>query len=248
MIRSVIVDDEKYSREVLKDQLLSYCTDIDVIDMADCIKSAKICIEQYRPDLVFLDIDMPNGSGFDLLKNFDRLFFKVVFVTGHNEFAIEAFRYSASHYLLKPVGPRELREAVEKVRNEIDRDIEFTNTELLLQWAQSTQFTFNTIVIPHLEGFKVVNISEIIYCRADSYCTELILTGGRHILSTRNLLHFEETLQNRSFFRVHNSYLINLHHVREFVNDGSVILNDNQTAPIGNTYRRRFLDFFKRMK
>lgn len=248
MIKSIIVDDEKYSREALKDQVQSYCTDIEVIDMADCLKSAKICIEEQRPDLVFLDIEMPNGSGFELLKSFNKIFFKTVFVTGHNDFAMEAFRFSASHYLLKPVGPRELREAVEKVRHEIDKEIEFTNTELLLQWAQSSQYTFNTIVIPDMEGFKVVNINDIIYCQANAYCTNLFLTGGRSIVSSRNLAHYEETLQNRSFFRVHNSYLINLYHVKEYVKDGTAVLTEKMSVPVGNTYRRRFLDFFGRMK
>jgi len=248
MIRSIIVDDEKHSREVLKDQVTSYCTDIEVIDMAECLKAAKICIEEKHPDLVFLDIEMPNGSGFDLLKSFDKIFFKVVFVTGHNDLAIEAFSYSASHYLLKPVDPGELRQAVEKVRNEINREIEFTNTELLLQWAQSTQFTSNTIVIPHIDGFKVININEIICLKADSYCTEIILRGGRSMLSTRNLLHYDDLLQKRSFFRVHNSYLINLQHVREFIKDGTIVLTENQSVPLGNTYRKRFLDFFGRMK
>jgi len=248
MIRSVIVDDERLSREALKDQLLSYCTDINVIDMADCLKSAKICIEEHRPDLVFLDIEMPNGSGFDLLRSFNKLFFKVIFVTGHNEFAIEAFNYSASHYILKPVGPRELREAVEKVKTEIQKEIEFTNTEMLLQWAQSTQYTFSTVVIPDMEGFKVVNINEILYCKADGYCTEIYLSGNRRIVSSRNLLHYEELLQKRSFLRVHNSFLINLYHLKQYVKDGTAILTEKLSVPVGNTYRKRFLEFFSRMK
>jgi len=94
----------------------------------------------------------------------------------------------------------------------------------------------------------VINIKELLFCKAESYCTDLVLTGDRHVLSSQNLLHYDEMLKKRSFFKVHNSYLINLHHVREFIKVGSVILTDNQTVPIGNTYRRRFIDFFNRLK
>lgn len=248
MIRSVIIDDEKLGREVLQTDLNHYCQDIQVIGMADSMKSGRKIIEEFKPDLVFLDIEMPNGSGFDLLRSYEQINFKVIFITAHNEFALNAFRFSATDYLTKPVGPRELREAVEKVKHEIMLEINSGSLEVLLKIAREPQQTINTIVIPNTQGFIVANINDIIYCQSDAYITRFQMTDGRVITSSHNLKHYEDMLSLKCFLRVHNSFLINLNHVTGFINEGTIQLINNHKTPLGNTYRRRFLEYFMKMR
>lgn len=248
MIRSVIIDDEKLGREVLKTDLQHYCNDVLVMEMADSAKSGRRIIEKHNPDLVFLDIEMPNGSGFDLLRSFEKIFFKVIFVTAHNEFALNAFRFSATDYLTKPVGPRELRDAVSKVNREIQLEINSGSLETLLKFAEEPDNSFESIVIPNIHGFLVEKISDILYCQADTYITRFQMIDGRTISSSHNLKYYEDLLNQKCFLRVHNSYLINLNHVKSFDNDGTVLLSCKYSAPVGNTYRRRFLDYFMKMR
>jgi two-component system LytT family response regulator len=242
MIRSVIVDDEMVGREVLRDYLYSYCSDVEVVNMAESSKEAYHVIKDCNPDLVFLDIDMPNGNGFELLKKFPKITFKVIFVTGHDEYAVEAFRFSATDYLLKPIGPNQLREAVEKVRREIKLEISLTNIETLLLMSQEPGFKAQTVVIPNSTGFEVVSLPNIIYCKADGYLTRLFTTDKKVLVSSKNLKHYEDLFSCKGFIRTHHSFLVNMTHIRSYHSDGTLTLTDGLTAFVGSTYKKVFLN------
>jgi two-component system LytT family response regulator len=246
MIRAVVVDDEKPSREVMCNYLKEYCRDVEVVATAGSVKSAFRTIKKHQPDLIFLDIELGDGKGFDLLNMFDRLDFKIVFVTAYSEHAVKAFRFSAVDYLLKPVRIDELKEAVEKVRNFNGTAIRSENIAEFINNLNSRSKTIPTIVIPHIKGYEVLRISEIIMCRADGYCTNFFLTGNRKIVSSKNLKQYEELLTDQNFIRVHHSYIINLNHVSSYTKQGEIILTESNKASMGDAYKEGFISRFIR--
>jgi two-component system LytT family response regulator len=245
-IRALIIDDEHDARQKLKGLLSKYCPQVLVTGEADSVDSGLVAIDDHEPELVFLDVLMPPKTGFDLLRTYAGLPFHVIFITSYDKFAVEAFRFSATDYLLKPVSPQLLREAVEKVTDGPPAPTIKKNIEVLLNWEQTQAFGTQSLVVPHHDGFEVVQLREIILCRGDGYCTHIHLTGGRNLLSTRNLKHFDELLTNRNFLRVHQSFLINLFHVKSYNSPSSQIhLTDCLVAGLGNAYRNRFMELFK---
>jgi two-component system, LytTR family, response regulator len=245
MIKCIIVDDERPARECIQNYLNEFCQDVEVVSQADSARTALVAILKYNPDLVFLDVEMPNGNGFDLLRQLNRINFNVIFVTSYEKYAVKAFRFSATDFLLKPVNINELVEAVDRVRQEMNRKIDITNIETLLQITQSGTDHHNVIVIPNNEGFKVLNLDDIITCEAEGYCTIFHLISKGKLVSSKNLGYYNDFLSGHGFQRVHNSFLINLHHVKEYSSEGVITLAEGVQAPLGNTY---FLEFFEKRK
>lgn len=246
MIRSVVVDDEKPSREVLSNYLKEYCPDVEVVATAGSVKSAFRVIKKQQPDLVFLDIELGDGKGFDLLNLFDRMDFKIIFVTAYSEHAVKAFRFSAVDYLLKPVKIDELKEAVEKVRNFNGTSVRSENLEAFFNNLNNTSKTLPTLVIPHIKGYEILKISDIIMCRADGYCTNFHLIGNRKIVSSKNLKQYEDLLADQNFIRVHHSFIINLNYVTSYSRQGEIILSENNKASLGDAYKDGFIGRFSR--
>ncbi len=245
-IRALIIDDEYDARQKLKGLIAKYCPQVMVTGEADSVDSGLVAITAHNPELVFLDVLMPPKTGFDLLRTFTSLPFHVIFITSYDKFAVEAFRFSAIDYLLKPVSPQLLREAVEKVTAGPPAPLVKKSIEVLLNWEQTEAFGSQSLVVPHHEGFEVVQLREIILCSGDGYCTRIHLTGGRNLLSTRNLKHFDELLSGKNFLRVHQSFLVNLFQVKSYNSPTSQIhLTENQVAGLGNAYRARFMEVFK---
>jgi two-component system LytT family response regulator len=248
MIKCIIIDDELPARECLQNYLKDYCQDVEVVAQADSVRSAMNAILQYHPDLVFLDVEMPNGSGFDLLRQISRIDFHVIFVTAFEEYAVMAFRFSAADFLLKPINIRELTDAVDKVRQEIIRRQEMINIETLLQITKSGADKFKTLVVSNNEGFKVLQLDDIITCEADGYCTVFHLKGGRKQVTSKNLKYYDEFLSGQGFQRVHNSFLINVSHVVSYASEGVITLAEGMHSPLGNTYKKKFLEIFEKNK
>ena len=195
MIRTIVVDDEKPSREVLCNYLKEFCPDVEIVASASSLKTAFKSIRKKNPDVVFLDIEMADGKGFDLLKLFDRIDFKVIFVTAYSDYAIKAFRFNAIDYLLKPVKIDELQMAVDKVRKANNDNNSYPEQlATLLKNLAEGNGNHDTITISHLKGFEVLKICDIIMCTADSYCTNFYLTGKRKVISSKNLKQYEELL------------------------------------------------------
>lgn len=244
MLRTIVIDDEKLSREVICNYLKEYCADIEVVATASSVKSAYKAIKKYYPDFIFLDIEMADGKGFDLLLMFDQINFKVIFVTAYSEYAVKAFRFSAVDYLLKPVKIDELVSAVEKIKS-LKEQVpggEILN-ELMKNLNRETALP-RTLVIPHLKGFDVIKISEIIMCVADGYCTTFFITGDRKYVSSRNLKHFDEMLEEHNIIRVHHSYLVNLNYVRSYSRQGEILLTEGHKAFLGDSYKNYFIKRF----
>ncbi len=246
ILKSIIVDDEKPSREALARCLSEYCSDVEVVASCNSVKTGYNAIIKYDPHLVFLDIDIPEKDGFELLKMFNPIRFKVVFITAYAEHAIKAFRFSATDYLLKPLIVDELIEAVNKVRTEIQNMTGSINLQKLMETIGKGNDEFRQLVISDNNGFKVIDTSDIIMCEADGYCTYFYLSGSEKITSSKNLKHYEELLAKHGFIRVHNSFMINLQHIKSYSNQGEILLSRNLHCPLGNAFKQRFLERFRK--
>lgn len=240
-LKSIIVDDEKPSREALSTYIRDFCPGVEIVAECDSVKPAYQAILQHQPQLVFLDIEMPNGNGFDLLQLFKTPPFKVIFITAYSEYAIRAFRFAAADYLLKPVKVDELVEAVNKVRLDFEHEQNNHNLLVLLENLSSREREIHQIVLPDNKGCTVIKTEEIIMCEADGYCTHFYLTGKRKITSTKSLKHFEEIFDNSHIFRVHRSFLINQDKINSYTKQGEIHLEENLTCPLGDNYRQQFV-------
>ncbi len=244
MLRTIVIDDEKLSREVICNYLKEYCIDIEVVATASSVKTAYRAISKYNPDFIFLDIEMADGKGFDLLMMFEHINFKVIFVTAYSEYAVKAFRFSAADYLLKPVKIDELISAVEKIKSIKER---IPGTDIIAELMKNLDRESalpRTLVIPHLKGFNVLKISEIIMCMADGYCTNFFVTGDRKYISSRNLKHFDDMLEEQNIIRVHHSYLVNINHVLSYSRQGEINLTEGHKAYLGDSYKNYFIKKF----
>lgn len=244
MLRTIVIDDEKLSREVICNYLKSYCSDIEVVATASSVKTAYKAIIKYHPDFIFLDIEMADGKGFDLLMMFEKIDFKVIFVTAYSEYAVKAFRFSAVDYLLKPVKIDELISAVEKIKSLKEQVPAIGAFSELMKNLNKESTMPRTLVIPHLKGFDVLKISEIIMCIADGYCTNFFVSGNRKYTSSRNLKHFDEMFEELNIIRVHHSYLVNLNHVLSYSRQGEILLAEGHKAYLGDSYKNFFIKRF----
>lgn len=241
MVRAIVIDDEKPSRKVIVNYLREYCDDIHVVTTASSVKSAYKAIKKSKPDLIFLDIELGDGNGFDLLTMFDRIDFKVIFVTAYSEHAIRAFRVNAIDYLLKPIKIDELKAAVEKARIYNGKSTDSEQIAALIKSISGNLSTQPTLIIPHIKGFDVLKVEEIIMCKADGYCTEFYLTGGRKIVSSKNLKNYEAFLSQHNFLRVHNSYIVNLNHVCSYSKQGEIDMTEGNKASLADSNRNKLL-------
>jgi two-component system, LytTR family, response regulator len=252
MLKTIIVYDKKPAKDLICRLLSDHCKEVEVIGTFSTVGSAYEAIKDHNPELVMLDIELPDGNGFDLLRMIDRIDFSVIFMTAYPEFAFKAFKYNAVDYLLKPVKIDELKIAIGKVLK-INRDIDligelYRNINLLLRNISDQNSIDQNIVIPHLKGFDVLKINDIIMCEADSYCTSFYLTGKRNIISSKNLKQYEDILKSHKFLRVHHSYLINLGHVCSYTKQGEIILTEKNKACLGESFRQQFLkNFIKKL-
>jgi two-component system, LytTR family, response regulator len=245
-LKTIVVDDEQPSRDALLQCIHDFCPEIKVVAECNSAKTAFQAIEKHHPDLVFLDIEMPKGSGFDLLKMFNPVDFKVIFVTAYSQYAVQAFRYSAVDYLLKPVKLEELIEAVAKVIRDttpVTRQI-----SLLLENVHTTDENCKKMAIVNSKGFDIVKTADIVLCKADGYCTSFYLAGKIKISSTHILKHYEEVLPKEQFMRVHHSYIINKDHVKGYTNQGEVVLTDELHCPLSLSRKVEFMRTFKLIK
>jgi len=244
MIRAVIIDDEQPAREVIDNYLREYCPDVEVVAKASSVSTGYNAIRKTSPDLVFLDIEMPDGKGFDLLNRFESIDFKIIFVTAYSEYAIRAFRFSAVDYLLKPLKIDELIDAVDKVRKEGRSGLSSEIVSSLLSNLREGTSRQSTLIIPNIKGFEVLRVPDIIMCQADGYCTNFHITGQRKVVSSKNLKHFDGLLEDQNFLRVHHSYLVNLGHITGYTRQGEILLTEGLKAYLGDSYKNEFVRKF----
>lgn len=230
-IKTCIIDDEQPARETLKGMLTALCPEIEVVGEASDVVSGLKTLRQHRPQLVFLDIQMPDGTGFDLLNRLEFSNFSLIFLTAHDTYAVKAFKYSAIDYLLKPLDPDDLCESVHKAVKQIS-----DKSATSLSGRSNSD---RRIILKTTESIYVVQVSDVIRCEASGNYTTFHLTGSRKILVSKTLKDQEEILEPYGFLRVHQSHLINLSHIlRIDKTDGStVVTSDNVSVPV--SYRKK---------
>lgn len=248
MIKCILIDDENNALEMMEWLLKTYCPTVEIVTMCRSAEEGLAAINKYKPDVVFLDIEMPKMNGFDLLEQFDKLTFDVVFCTAYDQFAIKAFRYSAVNYLLKPVDPDDLKETIRRLE-EKKSALSKEQIELLLQnMRQPVKPTVQRIALTTNDGMIFVSTEDILYCAAESNYTSVVLKGGKKILVSKVLKEIDETLAGHDFYRIHNSFLININHIKKYVrgDGGYVVMQNDETIGISRSRRQEFMELFSK--
>jgi two-component system LytT family response regulator len=238
MIKAILVDDEEHCRESLSILLEEYCPQVKLLAACSSAQEALQIIETLKPALVFLDIEMPEMNGFEMLQQFEQLPFSVIFTTSYDQYAVKAFHFSALDYLMKPIDRHELVAAVNKLQEQGHRPL-FEQFQLLLGQVRH-KGEFKKIALPTLEGFELINIEEIIRFEADSNYTQIFLRNKNRITVCRALKEMEEQLQDFPYFmRVHHSYIVNLNEAKKYVRGegGYLIMSDGSTVNISRSRR-----------
>ncbi|MFH6956289.1 LytR/AlgR family response regulator transcription factor [Flavobacterium aquidurense] len=243
-IKSVIVEDELAAREVLKNYLSKYCPQVEVVGEAQNIKEAVPLLQEIRPQLVFLDVEMPFGNAFDVLEACKDLHFETIFVTAFSEYSLKALNQSAAYYLLKPISIEELIVAVNKVQHQIMNHEIFNRNKIIVENFYESKPEKQQVILPTLEGFEVVKMEEIVRLRGNGNFTDLYLNNGSKKMVCRFLKHFSEILP-LPFIRVHKSHIINMNCVKSYNKGGIVTLNDGAEIEVSPTYKEDFLKNFK---
>ncbi|MFB9109526.1 LytR/AlgR family response regulator transcription factor [Flavobacterium gyeonganense] len=243
-IKSVIVEDELAAREVLKNYLSKYCPQVEVVGEAQNIKEAVPLLHEIRPQLVFLDVEMPFGNAFDVLEACKDLQFETIFVTAFSEYSLKALNQSAAYYLLKPISIEELIVAVNKVHHQIMNHEIFNRNKIIVENFHESKPEKQQVILPTLEGFEVVKMEEIVRLRGNGNFTDLYLNNGNKKMVCRFLKHFSEILP-LPFIRVHKSHIINMNYVKSYNKGGIITLNDGSEIEVSPTYKDDFLKNFK---
>lgn len=226
-IKTILVDDEERASNALASLLAMECADIEIVDRCKNVPEAVLSINKHQPDLVFLDIEMPEYNGFELFGFFREIDFHVIFVSAYSEYAINAFEVSATDYLLKPIDIDLLKSAVEKVRNRIKTNHVFQRLELLQQAFKGE--ALSKIALPMSDGLHFVNVSDILFLEADGAYTTLHKTDRTKVVVSKKLKFFESALENSpSFFRPHRSHIINLMYLKKYNRGTNEILLENE--------------------
>lgn len=233
-MKVIIVEDEQSAINLLKEILSSEVQGLEVVGEARNIQEAKKLIKDLEPDLLLLDIELPNGTGFDLLKQLSHLSLKVIFITAHEKYALQAIKMSALDYILKPIDPDELIDAINRVKNELHNESEHNRLKALLNNQNERESAHHKIVLKDKNGFQLFDIQDIIRLEALGSYTQFIINNGQSVLVSKNIKEYDSLLQPHGFFRCHKSHLINLDHIKSYSrHDGETLfLKDESEVPL----------------
>lgn len=239
-IRTILVDDEKSSLVILEKLLQKHVPEIDIISTAQSVEQAIEEIDKHKPDLVFLDISMPDGDGFEVLERVQHKDFGVIFITAYDQYAIKAFEYAALHYILKPVEPEELKIAVERYK-------ETSNEELIKKIsALSTNIKEkpSKLILPTSSGLHIIDLEEIIRCESSNNYTTFYLTTGKKIMVSKSIQNYENMLKDSHFCRIHNKHIVNLKFIKKYVRGrgGYVVLSNGEQIEVSEGRKKKFLE------
>ncbi len=240
-LNAILIEDEASSREILQNYLSKYCPDVQVLGEAATIKEGMNLINKHDLDVVFLDVEMPFGTGIDLLEQMPDRDFETIFVTAYNHYAIDALNNHAAYYLMKPISIDELVKAVDYIK-EIKEKEALLDNKVIQPKLKSVD---GKITIPQQDGFQVLNIADILYCKADDNYTEIYL-DKRKILVSKTLKYFEEALQGFSFARIHKSFLVNVNEVIKYRKGkgGSVVVSNGKELLVSASKKKELLSYF----
>jgi two-component system LytT family response regulator len=228
MLKAIIIEDMPNAMQLLQADLKTYCSNVSIIGTAESVVNGAKLIRQAKPDLIFLDILLGDGTGFDLLEIFPDLPAQVIFVTASDEFAVRAFRFAAVDYLLKPVNPEQLQSAVQKASKQIETSTHQGSLQLLKEAIRQPDMLPQRISLSTEEQIRVIEISDIIRCEADGNNTMFYLADGSKLFVTRTLKHFAHLLEKHPFIRTHQSDLVNIKHIKAYIKkEGGYLMMDN---------------------
>ena len=251
MITAILIDDDKHLREGLKVLLARYTNDIDIIGEAESVKTGIIAIEKLQPQVIFLDIHLSDGTGFDVLervkKTNGKIASHIVFITAHEKYAVKAFKFSALDFILKPIDPEELQNTIVKIK-EISSSIKsFDHIDLLLENIRKKVDNFKRIALSTSDGIHLFEVADIIRLEAKGNYTEFFIKNNKPVLISKTLKEYDEMLTEQGFERIHQSHLINLSFLKSYIktDGGYVIMADNTNIPIAQSKREKLQELIK---
>ncbi len=244
MIKTIVIEDEAKSREMMVSLIQKSNEFVEVIGQAKNVKEGVELIKNLKPDLVFLDISMPDGSGFDLLEQVQGQKFELIFATASDQHAIRAIKYSACDYLLKPIDIEELKLAIDKVVQKRNAAPSMDNLNFLIQQLKRSDENFQKITLPTGNAYEIVAIKDIVRCEADASYTLFYLSDKRKLMVSFGLKHYEDLLPESDFIRVHHHHLINMNHVLRYLKEdgGYAIMTDGSKIEISRRKKEQFMN------
>lgn len=242
----LIIDDEQDARSILKEHISACAPNLKLCAEADSLESGKEAILKHQPDIVFLDVRMPGGTGFELLEQLDTINFLLIFTTAYDEYAIKAFRFSALDYLLKPIDPDLITQVIDKALKALGNDERQKRIEHFLNHIDGGDISPNRIVLPSSGSFRVVEVANITHCIADANYTMIYFKDKSHFLVSKPIKSFEELLNEYNFFRAHQSYLINLNHLSAYNKTlNEIELKNGVKLNLARSKKKAFLSLFE---
>lgn len=244
MIRVVVIDDDLLSRTVLK-KTFEKCFDNIVLEgEANSVKTGLELIRRVDPDLVFLDVRMSDGTGFDLIEQLDEVNFKLIFTTAYSEYAIKAFKYSAFDYIVKPIVPNDIKSVIERIQKDLRKNSKRNGKSVKEKFSMQAEDGQLTIALPEINGFSIVKIEDIERCRGERNYSRIFFKDGTEALVSRTLMEFENLLFPHGFFRIHRSHLVNLDNVVRYIKTagGMVELKSGEKLKVSSKYKEELLN------
>lgn len=251
MITALLIDDDKHLRKGMKSLLERYASEIAIIGEAESVKTGIVALEKYKPQVVFLDIHLSDGTGFDILEEISKIHGKVnthiVFITAHEQYALKAFKFSALDFLLKPVDPDELQKTINKIKEALEKNNSFEHIDLLLENIRKKVDNFKRIALSTSDGIHLFEIADIIRCESTDNYTKFFIKNHKPLLISKTLKEYEELLTEHGFERIHQSHLINLSYLKSYIktDGGYVIMADNTNIPISQRKKERLQELIR---
>lgn len=246
-MKAIIIDDELRARRILRTLLTDHCPQINIVGEAENVPEAVQLIHKTNPDIVFSDIEMPEYSGFELLKFITTIDFALIFVTAYQEYAIRAFEVSAVDYLLKPLDVELLKKAVEKVEKRFETTGNAHNNLRMETLRENLKGEYITrFALPMADGLMFVEADDIMYLIAEGSYTEIVFTDKKRVLITKKIKYFEENLINPCFFRSHRSYIVNLNKISQYIRTGNyIVMDDGFKVSLARERKDEFLNIYQ---
>ncbi len=251
MITALLIDDDSNLRNGMKGLLSMYAPDIEILGEADSVKTGINAIEYHQPNVIFLDIQLGDGTGFDILEQLAQkrgsINAHVVFITAHEQYAVKAFRFSALDYLLKPVDPEDLHVVVEKIKKVLNDNESFAHIDLLLENIRKKVDKFKRIALSTAEGIHLFEVSDIIRLESQDNYTKFYIKDNKPVLISKTLKEYEDLLSEQGFERIHQSHLINLAYLKSYIkkDGGYAVMADNSHLPISQRKKERLQELLR---
>jgi two-component system LytT family response regulator len=249
MLNIVIIEDEEKTLDFISNIINEYCSEAQIIGTASDACSAVELLQSIKPDLVLSDINLPDGTSFDILNRLEEIDFKVIFITAFEEYAIKAIKFSALDYLVKPIDPQELIATIKKASEHIERENNNLKLKALLANVRDFAEKLKKIVLKTSDSIYIIDVQDIIRCESDSSYTMFYIKDGRKIMVSKVLKDYDELLGDSGFIRVHKSHLVNLNHINKFnkTDGGFLEMKDGSNVPVSQRKRDMILEFFENL-